>query len=188
LVASGFTITVPKRGFHPDILARIPDPESVIAAINADYAALDQAATVFDYAEPRPEQVFLIPNSFACLPLGTADDDSPPEGEYDTYKNIHHPLERALVESFVKCALLGELPSSSEWGMSMMASVWTMIRYLDVENDILDDCTDSKAVEWFSEHFGHRHDARYGPKDLRISKRIGSGKELSIDSRGRPIP
>jgi hypothetical protein len=140
-------VTAPKRGLHPDILARLPDPESVVAAINADYAALDQASTVFDYAEPREEQVFLIPNSFACLPLRTADNDSPPEGEYDTYSNIHHPLERALVESFVKCALLSEFPSSSEWGMSLMASVWTMIRYLDIENDILDDCTDSKAVE-----------------------------------------
>lgn len=69
----------------------------------------------------------------------------------------------------------------------MMASVWTMIRYLDIENDILDDCMDTRAVEWFSEHFGRAHDAKFGPKDLRISKRVGSGRELPIDSRGRPI-
>jgi hypothetical protein len=37
-----------------------------------------------------------------------------------------------------------------------------------IENDILDACTDTKAVEFFSKHFGREHDAEFGPKDLRI--------------------
>jgi hypothetical protein len=186
LVARGFRVTTPKRGLHPDLLARLPNPEEVIAAINADYAALDEAATVFNYVEPKDEQVFLIPNSFACLPLESTESDHS-ERSFDVHGNTHQPLERALVESFVKCALLSDQLSTSVWRRSLMTSVWTMIRYLDIENDILDHCTDTRAVELFSEHFGRGHDARYGPKDLRISKRIGSGRELPIDSRGRPI-
>jgi hypothetical protein len=89
----------------------LEDPDEVIAAINAEYAALDKASTVFDYAEPKEEQVFLIPNSFACLPLEPLESDHS-KRRFDIYGNIHRPLERALVESFVECALLDDQPSN----------------------------------------------------------------------------
>jgi hypothetical protein len=158
-----------------------------MASINADDAPLNRVAKVFDYPEPQQEQVFLIPNSFACLPLYLDNVDSSHESEFHTYGNIKHPLERALMESLVKCALLEDDPTVTNWGNSLMVSIWTMIRYLDIENDILDQCMNATAVEWFSEHFGRKHDAKYGPKDFRISKRLGSGREMPIDSRGRPL-
>lgn len=180
LLASGYTLTRPRRELHPDILATLEDPEEVMANLNKALAPLDRAAKVFDYAEPEEEQIYLLPNSFACLPLEL-------EAEFHTYGNIKHPLERALVESFVKCALLEDNPTVSDWGSSLIVSVWTMIRYLDIENDILDQCTDARAVEFFSEQFGRKRDEEFGPKDFRISKRIGSGREMPIDSRGRPL-
>jgi hypothetical protein len=60
--------------------------------------------------------------------------------------------------------------------------------YLEVNNDILDDCADGRAVEWYSTHFGRIHEDQYGEWDLRVSKRLGSGKEMPVDMRGTPIP
>jgi hypothetical protein len=60
--------------------------------------------------------------------------------------------------------------------------------YLEVNNDILDDCADERAVEWYSTHFGRIHEDQYGEWDLRVSKRLGSGKEMPVDMRGNPIP
>ena len=62
-----------------------------------------------------------------------------------------------------------------------------MAGYLEVNNDILDKCVDERAVEWYSANFGRIHEARFGPMDLRVSKRLGSGKEMPVDIRGDPI-
>ena len=84
-----------------------------MAQIMAGYASLDRVATVFNYPE-REERVVLVPNSFACLPLGAYDAAVQLKSEFDTYGNIHYPLERALVESFIKCALLEHHPGNSD--------------------------------------------------------------------------
>lgn len=62
-----------------------------------------------------------------------------------------------------------------------------MIGYLEVDNDILDRCPDKQAVEWYSYNFGRIHEANFDPIDRRVSKRLGSGKEVPIDMRGVPI-
>lgn len=192
LFAHGFTTTKPNRAPPPEVLADLDNPDHVVARIYAAWAPLDDAARIFAYPETDNKQlVFLLPNSFACLPLdskGRTEGHLSHEVDFISNGNIYHPLERALVESFVKCALLLENTEQTRWGASLMVSVWVMIRYLDIENDILDTCTDTKAVEFFSKHFGREHDAEFGPKDLRIQKRLGSGREMPIDSRGRRLP
>ena len=62
-----------------------------------------------------------------------------------------------------------------------------MVSYLEVNNDILDNCADERVVEWYSTHFGRIHEAQYGGWDLRVSKRLGSAKEMPVDMRGNPI-
>lgn len=62
-----------------------------------------------------------------------------------------------------------------------------MVGYLDVNHNILDMCEDEQAVEWFSAHFGRKREAVSGPMDRRITKRLGSGKEMSVDMRGHPV-
>ena len=59
--------------------------------------------------------------------------------------------------------------------------------YLEVNNDILDNCADEWAVEWYSMHFGRIHEAQYGGWDLQVSKCLDSGKEMPVDMRGNPI-
>jgi hypothetical protein len=63
-----------------------------------------------------------------------------------------------------------------------------MVGYLGLGNDILDDCLDEQVTTWYSTHFGRLHESKYGPFDRRISKRLGSGKELPVDMSGRPVP
>lgn len=62
-----------------------------------------------------------------------------------------------------------------------------MAGYLEVNNDILDKCTNERAVEWYSANFGRIHQAQSGPMDLRVLKRLGSGREMPVDIRGDPI-
>ena len=62
-----------------------------------------------------------------------------------------------------------------------------MVGYLDIGNDILDTCEDQPAVEWFSAQFGRGHEATFGPFDRRITKRLGSGKEMPVDMRGHSL-
>jgi hypothetical protein len=62
-----------------------------------------------------------------------------------------------------------------------------MTGYLEVDNGVLDHCLDKSAVEWHSTNFHRIHEANFDPIDRRISKRLGSGKELPIDLRGNPI-
>ncbi|KAJ6036476.1 hypothetical protein N7540_000755 [Penicillium herquei] len=60
-----------------------------------------------------------------------------------------------------------------------------MAGYLEVNNDILDasGCSDQEAVEWFSVKYGRKHEEKFGPWDRRVSKRLGSGKDMPVDMR-----
>lgn len=62
-----------------------------------------------------------------------------------------------------------------------------MVGYLGLENDVLDDCSDEKVLTWYSTHFGRLYESKYGPFERRISKRLGSGKELPVDMSGRDV-
>lgn len=105
------------------------------------------------------------------------------------YGNLFYPLEAALVESFVKGVLddIDELGFSG-WMLLLKAWIEMMRGYLEVNNDTLDNCADERTVEWFSTHFGRIREARHGPIDLRVSKRLGSGREMPVDMRGNPLP
>jgi len=59
-----------------------------------------------------------------------------------------------------------------------------MVGYLDVNCDNLDGYPDSRVVEWFSTHFGRTYEAKHGPFDRSITKRLGSKHEMPIDVRG----
>ena len=192
LLDSQFVSTAPNRNLRPEVMEHLPDPQAVLAEINKGYRRLDLSSTTFNYPShysERKEQVLLIPNSFAHLPLGPTNSRQPfPTSHYDAYGNLFYPLERALVESFVKAAIDDEKDTNiSSWGESLRAWISMMIAYLDVNNDILDDCEDEQAVEWFSARFGRAHEAVSGPMDRRITKRLGSGKEVSANMRGHPM-
>jgi hypothetical protein len=199
LLDSQFVSTVPNRNLRPEVMEHLLDPQAVLAEINKGYRRLDQSSTTFDHpshCSERKEQVVLIPNSFAHLPLApassTLDASGPrptfPTSHYDAYGNLFYPLEEALTESFVKAAIDDEKDTNiSLWGESLRSWISMMVGYLDVNNDILDACEDKQAVEWFSTHFGRAREAVYGPMDYRVTKRLGSGKEMPVDMRGRPV-
>ena len=199
LLDSQFISTAPNRNPPPEVMERLPDPQAVLAKINKGYGRLDLSSTTFNYPRhysERKEQVFLIPNSFAHLPLGLTDSTSSagglrqnfPTSHYDGYSNLFYPLERALIESFVKAAVEDEKNTGfSTWGQLLRSWISMMIGYLDVDNDVLDICEDKQAVEWFSTHFGRKREAVSGTIDRRITKRLGSGKEMPVDMRGHPV-
>ena len=179
-------------------MEHLPDPQAVLAEINEGYRRLDLSTTFNHpsrYSE-REEQVVLIPNSFAHLPLRPIDSTSSaggprqifPTSHYDAYSNLFYPLEQALIESFVKAVVDDEKDTNfSTWGQLLRSWISMMVGYLDVNNDILDMCEDEQAVEWFSARFGRKREAVSGPMDRRITKRLGSGKEMPVDMRGHPV-
>ncbi|KAI4127408.1 MAG: hypothetical protein LQ347_004615, partial [Umbilicaria vellea] len=187
LLDSKFVSTVPDRSPPFEVIEHLPDPQDVLKEINEGYKGLDQSSTTFNYPNSSPEkkeQVVLIPNSFAHIPLGPAYSTN----QYDKYNNILYPLERALIESFVKAALDDEKENNiTSWGESLRSWISMMVGYLDITNDVLDTCEDHPAVEWFSAQFGRGHEATSGPLDRRITKRLGSGKEMPVDMRGHPL-
>jgi hypothetical protein len=158
---------------------------------------LQQLSTIQKNFAEMKDQVVLIPNSFAHLPLSDITPASvatnrPRETvsskHYDVYGNLFYPREQALMESLVKAAIDDEKNVDfSSWGALLKAWISMMVGYLDINNDILDSCPDEEAVEWFSTNFGKKREARCGPFDLRISKRLGSGKEMPINMRGHSI-
>lgn len=104
------------------------------------------------------------------------------------YGNLIYPLEAALAESFVKGVIHDiEEVGNSSWQLLLYAWISMMRGYLEVNNDILDNCADERAVEWYNTHFGRIHEVQYGEWDLRVSKRLGSGKEMPVDMRGNSI-
>lgn len=195
---AGFTRSIPNRTPPPEVMENHSNPQQMLEEINAGYKRLDYSCAVFDYPQGDPAekglQMYLFPNSFAHIPLEdilhSSNNIAYPATtkQFDIYKNLCYPLERALVESFVKAVIDEETESGySAWGESLRCWVSMMTGYLEVNNDILDHCSDKQAVEWYSINFGRIHEAKFGPMDRRISKRLGSGKELPIDMRGNPI-
>ncbi|KAE8352271.1 hypothetical protein BDV28DRAFT_158026 [Aspergillus coremiiformis] len=158
LEKAGFHRSVPNRAPPPEIMEDHPNPQQMLEEINAHYKRLDRSCAVFDYPDGDPAEKGL------------------------------QPLEQTLVESFVKAAIDEETETGfSAWGESLRSWVSLMTGYLDDDNDVLDHCPDKQAVEWYSHNFGRIHEANFGPIDRRVSKRLGSGKEMPIDMRGNPI-
>ncbi|KAI9668754.1 MAG: hypothetical protein M1831_000823 [Alyxoria varia] len=200
LVASGFERTDFDRKPPAEVLERLPDPERTVSKLNEGYKNLDRSSTTFKYPSrlsgPQ-EQVVLIPNSFAHLPVWPFKSTLNPEtsqaafaeSHYNIYGNLAYPLEQALTESFVKAAVDEGTDTSdiSHWGELLRSWISMMVGYLEVENNVLDGCDDTRAVEWFSVNFGRKREAIHGPFDRRVSKRLGSGKEPPVDMRGHPI-
>jgi hypothetical protein len=80
--------------------------------------------------------------------------------DFDEYKNLFYPLERPLIESFVRAAVGDEkIIYVSSWGGLLRSWISMMIGYLNVDNDLLDMCEDERAAEWFSAKFGRKYGA-----------------------------
>ncbi|QSS50882.1 hypothetical protein I7I53_06061 [Histoplasma capsulatum var. duboisii H88] len=195
---AGFTRSIPNRTPPLEVMEDHSNPQRMLEEINAGYKRLDCSCAVFDYPQGDPAekglQMYLFPNSFTHIPLEdnlhSSNNIAYPATteQFDIYKSLCYPLERALVESFVKAVIDEETESGhSAWGESLRCWVSMMTEYIEVNNDILDHCSDKQAVEWYSTNFDRIHEAKFGPMDRRISKRLGSGKELPIDMRGNPI-
>ncbi|KXG52213.1 uncharacterized protein PGRI_084970 [Penicillium griseofulvum] len=193
-----FRVAVPDRRPAPELLERLPDPDKVMKKVNKKYERLDKSTTLFDYPVDHHLagglKLIVVPNSFANLPTPGVTDESTPNSlstkDYDIYGNISHPLEHTLVESFAKGVLKDEDDEdcpTSIWGDSLSTWVAMMVSYLEIDNDILDSCSDERAVEWFSVNYGRIHEEKFGPWDRRVSKRLGSGKEMPVDMRGNPL-
>ncbi|KAI9737347.1 MAG: hypothetical protein M1834_009501 [Cirrosporium novae-zelandiae] len=202
---SGFLETAPCRSPPPEILETLPDPQAVLDEINRNYKKLDQSTTTFNYPDyyENKEQLILIPNSFAHLPIEPVTivssetkivtsislfGESPIINQYDVYDNLSYPHENILVYSFMKAALDDENNTAiTLWGEELRAWISMMVGYLDINNACVDGCLDENVVEWFSIHFGRKHEATFGPMNRRITKRLGSGREIMVDMRGDPI-
>ncbi|QSS63106.1 hypothetical protein I7I51_00163 [Histoplasma capsulatum] len=169
---AGFTRSIPNHTPPLEVMQDHSNPQQMLEEINADYKHLDCSCAVFDYPQDDPAekglQMYLFSNSFAHIPLEdilhSSNNIAYPATtkQFDIYKNLCYPLEQALIESFVKTVIDEETESGH--------SAW-----------------DKQAVEWYSTNFGQIHEARFGPMDRRISKRLGSGKELPIDMTENPI-
>jgi hypothetical protein len=193
LKSAGLIPSFPNRTPPPEIMEDHPNPQQMLEEINSGYKRLDRSCAVFNYPHgdqaEKGMQVYLFPNSFTHIPRPSNEVRyTATVKHFDTYGNLHYPLEQALVESFVKAAIDEEKDTGfSAWGEALRSWVSLMTGYLEVDNDILDHCLDKQAVEWYSTNFGRIREAKFGPIDRRISKRLGSGKELPIDMRGNPI-
>ncbi|KAJ5421478.1 hypothetical protein N7491_009923 [Penicillium cf. griseofulvum] len=195
----GFREITPDRRPCPELLETLPDPDKVIEEIKKTYKRPDESTVTFEYPINHNldgrQQLNLMPNSFANLTLpnvtGDVKQDMVCTAGYEIYGNVCHPLEEPLVESFMKGAIDDMNDANAEfsvWGETLSAWVSLMCGYLEVNNDILDHCQDARAVKWFSEKYGRQHEEKLGPWDRRVSKRLGSGRELPVDMRGNPLP
>lgn len=182
LESAGFAQTSPNRAPPPEIMEDHPNPQQMLEELNAGYKRLDRSCALFDYPHGDPAekglQVYLFPNSFTHLSLedlprpSTEIRYTATTNQFETYGNLHYPLEQALVESFVKAAIDEEKDAGfSAWSESLRSWVSLMTGYLEVDNDVLDHCLDKQAVEWYSTNFGRIHEAKFGPIDRRVSKR-----------------
>ncbi|RAH49730.1 uncharacterized protein BO95DRAFT_459696 [Aspergillus brunneoviolaceus CBS 621.78] len=135
LAKDGFTRSVPNRNPHPAIIARHPNPQQMLAEINAYYHRVDRSCAVFDYPDDDPKdkdmQLYLFPNSFAQVFDGWQWQEAPRDEtgatvaaaaaqRYESYGNLHYALERALVESVVRAAVEEESATGfSAWGKDL---------------------------------------------------------------------
>ena len=71
--------------------------------------------------------------------------------QYEVHGNLAYPLEAALVESFVK-AIIDDIEEAENltWWLLLNSWIAMMVSYLEVNNDILDNCADEQAKEWYS--------------------------------------
>lgn len=190
LIDSGFRLSKPRRQPAREILESLPDPQAVMDEINEGYRRLDESTTRFDFPEysSTKEQLNLLPNSFTHLPPIS---DPRNSSDYVTFDNLWYPCERALAASFTWASIDEEDDNNkySRWWELLGSWLAQMVNYLDVNNDIFDDWDflDRRAKEWYSTHFGRAHEEKHGPWDRRISKRIGSKKEMPVDARGNPL-
>lgn len=94
----------------------LPDQQAALAEINKDYKNLNRSFPTFNYLSfypERQEQIVLISNSFAHLPLKASEPISRPAelrrtittSHYNEYGNLFYPLERPLIENLVKTAV-----------------------------------------------------------------------------------
>lgn len=192
LVESSFTPSAPNRNPAPEILADHPDPQAVLRQVNEGYERVDSICKTFDcpsHSIDGFQQVLLIPNSFANLPIVVdAMLNSSTNAQYNIYNNILYPQARTLLESLVRATIDEETSAGfTSWAASIGAWISMMVGYLGLENDVMDDCSDEKVLTWYSTHFGRLYESKYGPFDRRISKRLGSGKELPVDMSGRDV-
>lgn len=193
-----FIQAYPDRSPTPEIMASLRDPQAALDKINKSYERLDRYCTPFRFPPRLPfsgDQVFLMPNSFVHLSLENLNMISDQSNQrvqtqqYEVHGNLAYPLEAALVENFVK-AIIDDIEEAEylTWLLLLNAWIGMMVSYLEVNNEILDNCADEQAKEWYSTHFGRIREAKHGPWDLRVSKRLGSGKELPVDMRENPLP
>ncbi|KGO71093.1 hypothetical protein PITC_080300 [Penicillium italicum] len=196
---SAFSEIIPDRSIPPEILATLPDPDQAIEEVEKEYQRLDKLTMTFEYPINHrlsgSLHLTLAPNSFANLPIpnitGDVKQDTISTKGYDIYGNICQPLEEALVESFAKSVIDDQNDENAEfsgWGDRLSTWVAMICGYLEVNYDILDNCSDKRAVKWFSVTYGRIHEERFGSFDRRVSKRLGSGRELPVDMRGNPLP
>jgi hypothetical protein len=190
---------IPDRSIPPEILATLSDPDQAVEEVEREYQRLDNSTVTFEYPTNHhlagSLQLTVAPNSFANLPIpdvtGDVKQDLFSTSGYDVYGNICEPLEEALVESFVKGVIDDEDDENAEfsaWGETLSTWVAMISGYLEVNNDILDRCPDERAVNWFSVQYGRIHEEKFGPWDRRVSKRLGSGREIPVDMRGNLLP
>ncbi|KAJ5109936.1 hypothetical protein N7532_002581 [Penicillium argentinense] len=177
LTSAGFKPSSVDRSPSPEVMAQLSNPQKVLDEINAEWKRFDQSCAIFDYpqddqTEKEQElQVILLRASFARISTGDASGSSDKKAmkRFETSGNIHYPLEPALVESFVKAAIDEEKGNGfTECFRAITCWIEMMNEYLEVNNDILDDCQDEQAVAWFSRNFGRIHEAKHGPTDRRI--------------------
>jgi hypothetical protein len=194
LILAKFHKTLPARGPPPEIAETVPDMKELLEDLEAGYRNLDQSTTCFNYPVHynSETQLILIPSSYVHLSVSTvtptASARTSTTHEYDAYGNLFYPLERTLLESFIRVILKdGDGTTISIWEESLRAWIAQMRGYLEVNNDAVDECPDKEVVEWFSHHFGRKHELKFGPWDLRVSKRLGSGREMPVNMRGQPI-
>ncbi|PYI21388.1 hypothetical protein BO99DRAFT_454161 [Aspergillus violaceofuscus CBS 115571] len=176
LESAGFKQSLPNRVPPSEIIENHPNPQQVLEEINAGYEHLDRSCAGFDYPNGEPTekglQVYLFPNMFAHSfqddsprPLTEAKDGAPRK-RFETYGNLCYPLEQTLLESFVKTAIDEETEKGfSAWGESLRSWVSLMT----------------------GRNFGRIHEANFGPIDRRVTKRLGSGKEIPVDMRVNSI-
>ncbi|RAH73950.1 uncharacterized protein BO66DRAFT_459671 [Aspergillus aculeatinus CBS 121060] len=186
-----------KAGFKRSVPNRNPHPQQMLGGINAGYHRVDRSCAVFDYRDDDPSDkamqlyLYLFPNLFAHVFDGWRWQEAPRHEtaqRYESYGNLHYALERALVGSLVRAAVEEESATGfSAWGEDLRSCVAMMNGYLEVDNDALDYCADEQVVDWYSRNFGRIREARFGPMDHRVSKRLGSGREMPVDTRGNPI-
>ncbi|KAF3400451.1 hypothetical protein DPV78_004944 [Talaromyces pinophilus] len=141
--------SAPNRNPTPEILADHPDPRAVLGQVNEGYERVDSICKTFDCPSHSIEcfqQVLLIPNSFANLPIVVvAMQNSSTNAQYNIYSNILYPHARILLESLVRATIDPETSAGfTSWAASMEAGISIIVEYLGPDNDVLDDCSDEK--------------------------------------------